>query len=481
MARGDQCHRRWQRHKQLLGALAAVVGLATNAAAQSATPSSASLGAPTETPLQAPAEPPLSCADVTLALARAALTDAPAWETHLSGCQKDADFLATLGQRMNRLGRYAEAAEHLERALLLDAARQDVQMAYAFALLGLGDASSARGYLQDLLKDQDLPPALRTQIERQASALAAPTADGAAPPASWNPRLSLSARYGHDSNLLSTPNLSNLSLTVAGQSLSLPLDESYLARAGNYGRADLQLEISRDVSADQRWELVAGVRQRTSPDEARSNNKQIDLLLEQSTPSGGFYWQTQFTDLDASNGVHYQVWGLGAGLSAQKIGSCGTKIGLETQKRDYFSANVLSGRYTGYAASASCAMGSQNRLLLSLRSGEDQPLDASRPGGAQTSTSLRAVVYARLAAWGDDALLLDLEAALQQDTTGYSPILEGGAVRNQRRSVLRLEYQKAFSGGLQWQLGLERQAQDSNLELFRSDNSGAYTSLRWVW
>lgn len=469
MAWGDHCHRWWQRHKQHLGALAAVLGLMASATAQT-TPQEPKL------PEAAP-----SCADITLALARAPLDNAPPFEGHLSRCQKDADFLATLGQRMNRLGRHSEAAEHLERALLLDPARQDVQMAYAFALVGLGQASSARGFLQDLLKDQSLPADLRAQIQRQENALAELDTGAAAAATRWIPHLSLSARYGHDSNLLSTPNLSSLSLTVAGQSLSLPLDESYLAKAGNYARADLQLDISRNVAADQRWDLVVGLRQRRSPDEARSNNNQIDLLLEQSTPSGGFYWQTQFTDLDASNGVHYQIWGLGAGLGAQKIGNCMAKIGLEAQERSYFNTQVLSGRYTAYTAFTSCALEGQSRLLLSLRQGADRPIDASRPGGTQTSTSLRALVYAYLNAWGEDALLVDLEHTLQRDDTGYSPILEGGAVRNQRRNTLRLEYQKALSRSAQWLIGMERQVQDSNLELFRSDNSGAYTSLRWMW
>jgi hypothetical protein len=91
------------------------------------------------------------------------------------------------------------------------------------------------------------------------------------------------------------------------------------------------------------------------------------------------------------------------------------------------------------------------------------------------------LVYAYLHAWGEDALLVDAEYALQRDDTGYSPILEGGAVREQRRQTLRLEYQKAISRSTQWLIGVERQVQDSNLALFRSDNSGAYTSLRWAW
>ena len=49
----------------------------------------------------------------------------------LPRCQKDATFLATLGQRLNAQGRYLEAADHLERALMLDANLKDAQLSYA--------------------------------------------------------------------------------------------------------------------------------------------------------------------------------------------------------------------------------------------------------------------------------------------------------------------------------------------------------------
>ena len=470
MAQGYPCRRTRLRYAlwKLLVASAAIV-LATGALAQ-----------PTA-PIPAELEAARTCSQVALSLARAEPGTEPPWESSLSRCQRDADFLAALGQRVNRLGRHQEAADHLERALMLDPARQDVQMAYAFALIGLGDATSARVFLQDLLGDQALPPALRAQLERQVGALAELLPVGAAPEASWRPRLSLSARYGHDSNLLGTPNLSSLSLTIAGQSLPLPLDESYLARPGNYARTDLQLELGRDFAPDRHLELAVGLRHRRSWDEARSGSGQVDLLLEESTPSGGFYWGSQFTDMEAGSGVHYQTLGLGAGLGDQKMGGCVSRFGLEAQERSYINPQVLSGRYTGYTIFTSCALEGSGRVLLSLRHGADRPSDPSRPGGTQTSTSVRVLTYAYLHAWGEDALLVDLEHTLQEDDTGYSPILGGGAVRGQRRQALRLEYQKALTRSTLWLVGVERQLQDSNLELFRSDNSGAYTSLRWAW
>ena len=73
-------------------------------------------------------------------------------------CQKDAAFLAALGQLLNSQGRYLEATDHLERALMLDPGLKDAQLSYAIALAGTGDVSSATALLDDLLADPACPP-----------------------------------------------------------------------------------------------------------------------------------------------------------------------------------------------------------------------------------------------------------------------------------------------------------------------------------
>ena len=72
-------------------------------------------------------------------------------------CQKDAPFLATLGQLLNSQGRYLEAADHLERALMLQPSLKDAQLSYAIALTGSGDVQSAAALLDNLLADPALP------------------------------------------------------------------------------------------------------------------------------------------------------------------------------------------------------------------------------------------------------------------------------------------------------------------------------------
>ena len=76
--------------------------------------------------------------------------------THLPECQRSAPYLAQLGQKLNALGRYSEALDHLERALLFDPNLPQAQLDYAIALAGTGDTLSARLLLDGILAQSDL-------------------------------------------------------------------------------------------------------------------------------------------------------------------------------------------------------------------------------------------------------------------------------------------------------------------------------------
>jgi hypothetical protein len=82
-------------------------------------------------------------------------------------CQTDAEFLAQLGFLLNAQGRYTEALDHLERALMLNPGLKGAQIDYAVALAGIGDYASALTLVQDLLADPALPSGLVPVLQRQ--------------------------------------------------------------------------------------------------------------------------------------------------------------------------------------------------------------------------------------------------------------------------------------------------------------------------
>jgi tetratricopeptide (TPR) repeat protein len=407
-------------------------------------------------------------------------------------CQKDAMFLATLGQRLNAQGRYLEAADHLERALMLDANLKDAQLSYAIALTGSGDILSATALLDQMLGDPGLPEALRPLIQKQKAALIDVSAGSrfaslvASGTEAWQSRFTLAARVGYDSNLMGSPNLGSLALTLSGQTLVLALDESYLARGGSYTRADAQFDLQRRAADGSRWDAVASLRTRYSATLSEAGSAQADLLLErsQSQPGAlGQYFNASVSALESKAGMHYIAAGLAAGAlwHGSAVAACQARVGAEWQARNYLANPVLSGRYAGVAGYWSCAKPSGLQWLLGLKTGRDAAQDLARPGGDQIQNTVRLAGFMPLAPPGQRGLLLEFEQSHQTDASGYSPIIDSGGIRSVSRRAARLEYQQPLALGAQWLLGVERVAQSSSLTLFQQDNWGAYSGLRVSW
>ena len=478
-----------------------------------------------ELPTPACAVPQAPVAPATPELPAAALERMLA---QLSACQKDAVFLATLGQLLNRQERYLEAADHLERALMLDPDLKDAQLSYAIALTGSGDVTSAQALIDNLLNDADLPAALRPLIARQKAMLA--SASVVADPYAWQKRFTLATRLGYDSNLLGSPNLSSLALNLFGQTVVAQLDESYLARAASYARADAQLEFSRTAPGGARWDAVASLRARTSPSIPTAGSNQVDLLLERSAivPSqastsasgngngngstngngtgngngsrGGSYVNATVSSLRSNAGTRFIALGLSGGWGiawhSAAASTCQSRAGMEFQERKYQDNEVLSGRYTGLSLTWSCESTTGAQLLLGLKAGYDQAQDPSRPGGDQQQASLRVGAYlpqaslmfgtpppslSPLAGRPRNGFLLDFEHSQQQDSSGYNSIIDSGRSRKISRSAARVEYQYFFSKSFLATLGAEWIGQTSNIELFRLSSRGVYSGLRASW
>ena len=134
----------------------------------------------------------------------------------LSECQQDSAWLGWVGWALNQNGRYAEAVDYLERSLMLEPRPLRVQMDYAIALAGSGDGMASIQLMQSLLQEPLLPEPLRATLAREVARWSAPD-----PQQGWRHRGYVAAKLGHDTNLLGTPDLSSLTLTIQGQNVQL--------------------------------------------------------------------------------------------------------------------------------------------------------------------------------------------------------------------------------------------------------------------
>jgi len=399
----------------------------------------------------------------------------------LPDCQRDARYLAGLGNILNQRGRYLEAGDHLERALMLAPDLKGAQLDYAIALAGLGEVDSARMLLDQVLDDPTLPPHLRPALERQRRAWASAT--------DWHTRVTVGARFGYDSNLLGAPNLSSLTLTFPDASLVLPLDESALSRSGSYQRLDLQVESRRQTMAGGQVEAFLGLRTRRSPVTSEADSHHVDAVAEYSNyrrrnNGAGFFAGGSAALVRGGSGIRYNALSVSAGAgTAHWLAGCDARLGLELQERRYLNNELLSGRYGGLAASITCE-GPAIQWLVSAKAGRDAARRAERPGGGQAQYALRGAVVAQSPGprWlAGGRLWLDVEVAESRDSSGYSPLLESGRSRVVRRNTARAEYQHPFGDRFQWAVGAERAVQRSNLALFASRSWAPYVSVRASW
>lgn len=433
---------------------------------------------------------------------------------HLPRCEKTPTFLYHLGLQRNQQGQYEQAADHLERALLLAPDTPDTLLQYAIALAGSGDTLSALHLLADLRQRPGLPGPLRASI---ASVLATwqPRPPGQSPGASTaaegpSTRLAASLRLGHDSNLQGASRLSSLTLTLPGQNITLPIEPAQQPRAGVLRQADLRASHQRTRADGARWAMQAAVQQRGTPALPSAGSTQAEWQLDwaaapvQSAPSAienvansppqgvpptpipttwAPWLGLGLSALHTPGGTRYQGRSLALGLE-QARGPCITRWGADTQTRSLHSSPVLSSHYLGLSVQWHCTRApAQSQWQATLRAGRDRALDATRPGGDQTQAGLR--LHARIPAPSvlrPGALwLLDADYAYSHDTRGYSPLLDAGRLRRTHRLSTRIEWLQPLAPGVQAVLGAEAVAQQSSLALFTTRSHGLWLGLRAQW
>ena len=413
-----------------------------------------------------------------------------ALQQQLLACQHSSSWLAAAGRLLNQQGRYLDAADYLERALLLSPDQPQARLDYTIALAGQGDFASATALAQALLAEPELTATLREPLQRQLAQWQARLAQGgaaSASPGGWQTGGSLALRLGYDTNLLGSPNLSSLALTLGGQTQVLPLDDSYLAREGGYLRTDAQLLLRHQSPTGARWDLAASLRARHSPTVTQAASNQYDLSAERTQAPGAsqgpyIYIAAAASGLDTSTGSRYSSQGLAAGLDWHRSSACQLRLGLELSWRNYPADTLLSGQYRGATAAWVCHQPDVSQWLLAAKAGQDSAQDQLRAGGDQAQASLRLAHYRPLALWGQPGgLLAELELAASRDARGYSNLLNNASVRTLQRSTARLELQRPLAPGWQWLAGAEGVHQQSSLSLFGLSSWGPYTSINRRW
>lgn len=442
------------------------------------------LGARAQTtghPAEQSADRPIDCARAPAP--DAAVADAQAYFASLEPhCLRSAAYYRQHGQWLLKQGSHGAALEALERALLLEPEHLGTQLDYAQALIMVGDAASADGILSSLQAQPDVPSHLIPLLAKQLQALRQVAAADPAPTGMVS-KVMFSQSFGGDSNLNNAASANSITLTYPTIDLDLPLAQANRPQSGPMATTALQwtglLAQGRHM-----WLLQAQGRARhTSNPASRYQQAELEATWLQN-PAAPQQWLGRVD--------HTQLyWGGKKLYASEKLGlqhqwvhnadpiSCRTALGAEVENRSYPDSRPMNGLYRGGLFTLVCQK--QDSLSLQLRTGQDQPRQAERPGGIQRQSEAR--VQWQFNAVGN-RWQTEYSIQHQQDDTGYSPLLSRNVARRVVRQALRLETSRPLQwpalGDPQWFGTVEISRQTSNLQIFASSRNAVQTGLRWV-
>lgn len=388
-------------------------------------------------------------------------------------CLESSEFFALLGAARLNSGLPAPALEALERAILLEPDNGAAQIDYAEALFQQGQLFPALEMNQRLLARQDLPANLRPALEERQASWRALTRES-----------SFQADFlaGFDSNLNGAPDPGQITLTLSGEPVLLPLNPEFRPIEGPYLNSRLAGRY-RQLAADHQHNASAEVRGRLS-ENTESDLLQFDGRYAFIKPGQSASWQL-------IAGMSHLFFG-GSGLySAAELGGryqwnqtgfiCRPFAGIASQLQLFHGQSRLNGIEAKASGGLSCPENGGNyrgQTIFELGLISNEPQNGGRPGGGRSGWQLN-LDWQRQ--WRQNSLRAVLNHTRLDDRRGYSPLLAGGATREVERSYVLLQYQRPltwWSESAGFIVNIFHQHQSSNIELFDTRDTTIEAGIR---
>lgn len=411
-----------------------------------------------------------SCPDLAPFYAQSADANQAEWEAIVSQlrvllprCLEKSDYFALLGAAQLNTGRLGEALESLERALLLDPDNGAAQIDYAEALFVQGQLFSALEMNQMIISRGDVPQSLRPFLQQRQRSWQALTRQRG---------LLAEALVGYDNNLNGAPSPSQITLTLSGEAVQLPLSEAFQPIAGPY----LNLRLAgryRQLAPGHQHNVLVEVRGRVSED-TTSDLLQLDTRYAFIKPGREHSWQvgSSMNHLFFGGSPLYTASEVSARYTPVTHSSCTSSVHGAAQHQLFHNQNTLNTVEAKAGLGLGCPLGdpAQPRQMLGLELSalSSRPIKSGRPGGSregwQISLDWQSPLYS-------GSLIAQLSHTEMRDSRSYSPLLSDGAARRVQRSYALLQYRQPLRTNTVLLLNLYRQHQDSNIDLFRSTDS----------
>lgn len=398
-------------------------------------------------------------------------------EPLLPRCLRNSQYFALLGAAQMNTGRLSEALESLERSLLIEPRNGGAQVDYAEALFRQGQLFSALELNQQILHRDDVPDYLSNMLTERQNAWQSLTRQ-------WAYQADLLT--GYDSNLNGAPYSSQITLTLSGENVVLPLNPDFQAMEGPYLNMRLGARY-RQLAPDHQHNVLLEMRGRVSEDKS-SDLLQLDTRYAFISPGQQNSWQL-------TTGMSHLFFGGSPLYTATEAGgqyqftntftfsegsSCRPFASAAAQHQLFHDQSTLNALESKVGSGLNCQLETAwGRQLLvptlsalynnSLRGG-----DQTRAGGSRSGWQANLDWHVELPG---AILTTQLSHTRMVDRQGYSPLLADGAKRWVQRSYALVQYRRPLASDINLMLNLYHQEQRSNLELFRSRDSSVEVGI----
>lgn len=386
-----------------------------------------------------------------------------------SVCDTRPDYHAHLGALLMQDGQNQQAANALEKALLLDSDQPGAQLDYAQALAVLGEKASAQQLINQVIQRPDIDPGLRQWLQ---SAWAGEAVPGRA----WTWSQMLQSTVGHESNLSSATHANAITLYLSNGPVLVPLDDTAKPQSGLGMKQLLALQGQSPAGMpDLRLSLALQTR--------HTNKVQDHHLLAVTTtyvkPMGlgqlhlrwdGHHFHQRNSSTTQEQGPTIQYHFVSTPIP------CRWRVGLGSMSQEFQGNSVLDGRTHSARLEASCKHAQAAETHWGLSTAQDRANDPQRPGGDKTRYDWsvrheRTVGQAATHAW--------FKQTHTQDSERFSP-LTGDLVSRSIRTDWGVGVWWPMGG--RWSVGLdvESTSQKSSNALLNIKNLSAYAGVRWM-
>lgn len=393
----------------------------------------------------------------------------------MSECLESSEFFALYGAAQLNSGQLAGALESLERALLINPENGDARVDYAQALFEEGQLFIALEINEQLLQREDLPAGLETGLRSRQQNWQALTRQ-------TNFQADLLA--GYDNNLNGAPDPGQITLTLSGEPILLNLNEEFRPISGPYLNMRLGAR-HRQLRPEYQHNFSAEVRGRSSED-SQSDLVQLASRYSFIKPDRKHAWQ-------ADLGINHLFFGGNPLFTGTETGGryqpasnwfCKPHYSLALQHQLFHQESRLNAFESKAGAGVSCPVagtdGSQS-LSAELSLLNNKALRSGRLGGDRQGWQLNIDWQLALSR---GVLRAQLNHTQLDDRQGYSPLLANGAERRLDRSYALLQYREPLpllGTNSSLLINIYHQRQQSNIELFRSNDTTAEIGISWAF